>query len=313
MRSKNLSIVLLAAFVGTALLALAPTAEAQQQGSMTITLGTPEAVKPLQGSQTFTGQVTLTADYSGISGPVGIPVTYAVPNKPAWATVVISPQSDVFAPPAGGVPGGAFYTSTKTITITVAASDQAPAFSPQTLEITGTTTATPGAGQPITGRGTTTVEAAYFSIIDVNLQEAIRVDRPQTAISFPVKVTNLGNANTKVTFDLGEGSTVGEAENALKPVLPNPITLQSKQAGGSAISSDVLLTVQTPYKNGYMNEVGVINYKVTSAYALNPALRGDESQLSVLITTRGFYVPGPSPLLFLGLIGVVALVLRRVR
>lgn len=310
MRNKNLSFVLLAAFVGSALLALVPAAEAQQSGSMTIALATPEPVKPLQGTVSFTGTVSLTADYTGVTGPVGIPVQYNAPNKPAWATVVINPQQDVFSAPSGA-PGSASYTVTKTITVTVSASGDAPAFVPQTLEITGTTSATPN-GNPINGKGTTTVQAAFFSIIDVNLQEAIRVDRPQTAVSFPVKVTNLGNANTKVTFDIGEGSTI-DGPNALKPILPNPITLQSKQAGSSQTSTDVLLTVQTPYKNGYMNEVGVMNYKLTSTYALNPALKGDESQLSVLITTRGFYVPGPSPILFLGLVGVLALALRRFR
>lgn len=311
MRSKTLSIALLVAFAGTALLALVPSAEAQQQGSVTISLTKPEVVKPLQGTVEATATVTLQADLSGGSQIVGIPVQYSV-TCPAWATCTPNPASDVFPPPQTGGTPGTSYSQTRTVKIVISASDQAPAFNPQPLQITASTQPG-GTGSPLTGTGSTVVEAGYFSILDVQVQNAIVVERPQTTINIPVSVNNLGNAQTKVNFDLGEGSTVGDIANALQPQLPPPTTLGSKQAGASVTKADIVLTVQTPYKNGYMNEVGTLNYKITSAYALNPALKGDESKLSVLITTRGFYVPGPSPILFLGLIGVVALTLRRFR
>lgn len=307
MRTKKLSYVLLAALVGTAFLALAPTAEAQASASLTISLNPPsEAVKPLQNPISFTGSVTFTSDYSSLTGVIGIPVQYTVSQKPAWATVIVNPASDVFpAPQAGAGSAGTSYTITRPITITVSASDQAPAFQADTIEITGTTTAAPGGGTAKSGKGTAPISAEYFSIIDVQLAEAIKVERPQTAVTFPVKVSNFGNANTKVTFEV-----IDRAEN-LQVNIPIPVVLQSRQNGGSAISADVALQIQTPYKNGYMNEVGTVNYKLTSAYALDPKKKGDESSVSVLLTTRGFYVPAASPLLFVGLIAVAALMIRR--
>lgn len=307
MRTQKLSYLMLALLVGAIALAFVPTAAAQNSGNVIVSLSQPsEQVKPLQGSVTFTGTATLNADMGGAVNAIGIPVTYTVANKPAWAQVLVSPSTDVFPPPTGA-PSGVAYTQTKSFTVTVTASQDAPAFTAETIEITATPTAGAAGGSYTAGKGQAQIQAGYFSIIDVQLAEPIAVERPQSKVAFPLKITNFGNANTKVSFEL-----VSAAEG-FQTVIPNPVTLQSKQAGGNQISADIPLTIQTPYKNGYMNEVGVINYKLTSAYALDPKLKGDESPVSVLVTTRGFYVPGPSPILFLGLIGVVALVLRRFR
>lgn len=306
MRNRTLSIVLLAAFVGTAFVAMIPTAAAQQSGSITVQLNAPsEVVKPLQAPIQFSGKVTFTADYGVAAGLIGVPVSYTVTKQPAWATVLVSPATDIFPAPTAGA--NAAYTAERPITVTVTASDQAPAFQADTIEITATTTA-PAPGKSFTGKSSVPLTAGYFSILDIQLAEAIKVERPQMPVIFPVKIQNFGNANTKVTFEIGPGTST-----ALQVPVPGSVTLQSKQAGGNAISADVPLTIQTPYKNGYMNEVGIVNYKITSAYALDPKIKGDESSVSVLVTTRGFYVPGPSPLLFVGLLGAIALVLRRVR
>lgn len=306
MRTNKLPLLLAALVAGTALLALAPTAEAQNQGSVTVQLNAPsESVKPLQGPITFTGTVTLTGDGSAMTGVVGVPVQYTVTKQPAWANVLVSPASDVF--PVPQPPTGANFQATKTITITVTASDQAPAFQADTIEITAQTTGASAGGSSFSGKGSTPITANYFSIIDVQLAEAIKVERPQTAVAFPLKITNFGNANTKVIFEI-----IDKTES-LKTPIPNPVILQSKQAGGNQISADIPLTIQTPYKNGYLNEVGVVNYKLASSYALDPKIKGDESSVSLLVTTRGFYVPGPSPIVFLALLGVVVLAVRRFR
>ena len=306
MRTNKIAYLLLAALVGTTLLAFVPTAEAQTSAQVVVSI-TPntERVKPLQGPIAFSGTAQFTADYSAGANIIGIPVTYTVSQKPAWATVLVSPATDIFpGPSATGAATPGAYTTSRTFTITVTASDQAPAFTAEQIEITATTTPTQG-GKAAIGKAQVPIVADFYSILDLQLAKAITLERPQTPVDFPVKITNFGNANTKVTFE------VTQITEGFDYTLPIPVTLQSKQAGGSQISADVLLTVQTPYKNGYMNEVGTANYKVTSAYALDPKLRGDESVVSVLITTRGFYVPSVSPLLFVAMLGALALVIRR--
>lgn len=305
MHSRKISILVLGLMLGGAVASLAPTAQAQVNTSLTITLTPPtESVKPLQGALNFGGTATLTYSNEGIANLVGIPVTYTVSNAPSWAQVVVSPATDVFpvAPSTGASPS---TTVSKPFTVSVTASDQAPAFQPGTIEITATASPTQQGGKPATAKVNVPVQASYFSILDTQLAEAIKIERPQQPVVFPLKITNLGNANTKVGFAVED-----KAANLNVPV-PIPIVLQSRQAGGNQISSEVPLTVQTPYKNGYMNEVGVVTYHITSSYALDPKLKGDETRVSVVVTTKGFYVPGFEIPMLLGLLGVAALVLRR--
>ena len=306
MYSRKIGIVALGLMVTGALVSLAPTAAAQTSTSLTLTITPPtESVKPLQGALNFGGVATLTYSNEGIANLVGIPVTYTVSNAPAWAQVVVSPASDVFpvSPSAGSTSPST--TVPRQFTVSVTASDPAPAFQPGTIEITAVATPSQAQGKSATAKVNVPVTAAYFSILDTQLAEAIKIERPQQPVVFPLKVTNLGNANTKVAFAVED-----KAANLNVPV-PIPIVLQSKQAGGNQISSDVPLTVQTPYKNGYMNEVGVVTYHITSSYALDPKLKGDETRVSVVVTTKGFYVPGAELPILLGLLGVAALVLRR--
>ncbi len=299
-------VLLTASLLGTVFAALVPTAEAQTSPQYNVVLSlTPpsEKVKPLQGQINFQGKVDYTGDPSSAGNLVGVPVSYKVTKAPAWAAVTISPGSDVIT-----LTNNQQTTSgSKTFTVSVTASDQAPAFQSDTIEITATVTPTTPSTPAKSAAQTVPIQADYFSILDVQLAQAIQQDRPQSTVTFPVKITNLGNGATKVNFDI---APEGNPQN-LNVLVPGPVTLQSKQAGGNQISTEVSLQIQLPHKNGYMNEAGTVRYKITSNYALDSKLKGDETTLAVLVTTKGFYVPGPSPILMLGLVAAAAIVLRR--
>lgn len=303
MRNRTIHFLIAFALLGTLAAALVPTAEAQgTQYSIVISLTPPaEKVKPLQGQITFGGKVEYAADPSGQSNLVGVPVSYKVTKAPAWAAVTVSPGADVIT-----LTPGQQYTGNRQFTVAVTASDQAPAFQSDTIEITATVTPAAPA-TPKSAAQSVPIQADYFSILDVQLSQAIQQDRPQATVTFPVKITNLGNGATKVNFALAEG---GNPQN-LALLIPAPVTLQSKQAGGNQISAEIPLQVQLPHKNGYMNQVGSVTYDITSHYALDGKLIGDKTTLSVLVTTKGFYVPGPGLLLVVGVVAAAAGLLRR--
>lgn len=101
-----------------ALLTFLPApAAAQQQGSLVLQIAPPETIYP-DTTITTVATATLTVDVTGMLSPSGIPVTYMVETVPAWATVTLSPASDVFTAPMM-VPNGASYTVTRTFTITI--------------------------------------------------------------------------------------------------------------------------------------------------------------------------------------------------
>lgn len=149
---------LLPILAALALVAFLPApAAAQQSGALVLTTGTPDALRP-DGFVTYTVQATLTVDYTAALALSGIPVTYVVENKPAWASVTLSPASDVFPPPpAGYVPSGFAYQQVRILQVTIAAGPDAPTVDVyEALELGAITS--PGMfGQPIYGRGSTVV------------------------------------------------------------------------------------------------------------------------------------------------------------
>lgn len=309
---KLMKMLLIFALVGLTVSAFMPVASAQTkapvQVSAKITAQGDQELKPLQNSIVLKGEMTFTGDAgTSRSTLTGVTVTYTKISAPAWATVVISPPTDVIT--FDGTPGASPTVSgTKSFDVIITASDQAPAFQDGEIVIEVKTAETQafatGSAKP-----TATVKASYFSIIDVVLPETIKVERPQTPVIFPIKVTNFGNGPTKVQFEV-----IQKPENDKFQVLaPPPLQLEAAQTGGTATSKDVNLQIQTPYKNGYMNEPGTVVLKITSAYANDGSLVGDSNTVSVLVTTRGFYVPGPSPILLVGLVAAAAIVVRLVR
>jgi hypothetical protein len=65
----------------------------------------------------------------------------------------------------------------------------------------------------------------------------------------------------------------------------------------------VHLDVFTPFRNGWVNEVGSIPLRVDSHYAPDRSIEGDSAQVSVRAKAKGLHVPGPG----LGLSGLALL------
>ncbi|HEX2021693.1 MAG TPA: hypothetical protein VHH36_03220 [Candidatus Thermoplasmatota archaeon] len=298
------------ALVGVVFTTLVPTAAAQTQQPVALTLKIEpqrdQALKPLQQQITLRGTVEFAADAATPrTSFTGIQVQLTKTTGPGWATVVFNPPTLVltFDAPAGAEQQA---TASGTFDMVISASDQAPAFQ-DTEIVVQAKSASSQAFQEKTATASVSVHADYFSILDIALPESIKVERPQTPAAFPITITNFGNGPTKVNFEIE-----ARPENEKFTIIPpSSIQLESKQVGGSQITKDAILQVQTPYKNGYMNEPGAVTVKITSHYATDSTLVGASDKVTVLVTTKGFYVPGPSPVLLIGLLAIAAFVLRR--
>lgn len=233
---------------------------------------------------------------------IGLTVT----QFPPWAVATVSP-STVFATVTAQPSGVAQQTSPQlTATLLITATQDAPAFTQGIIEVTAT--ALPNGNLD----GTSTpvqipIQADFFSILEANTPNAIQKAKPQALVSYPVTVTNFGNAQTKVDFSIDEGGIPEKWQVALPP----PVTLQARQQGQTQNTRSVNVQVQTPFQNGYMNVVGAITVRLRSTYALDPKVIGDSTIVSTLTTTKGFYVPGFEPLLALMAVGAVAAALAQ--
>ncbi|HUR69783.1 MAG TPA: hypothetical protein VM370_11115 [Candidatus Thermoplasmatota archaeon] len=276
------------------LVLLLPLAAAQEAPVplVTVVIDAFEApVAPLQASASTT--VHARASCALTDTVRGVPFRFTVAQSPSWATTLVSPIED--SQPIQTCDQG-WVESEATLVVT--ASDQAPAFMPAPIVVevvagSGSSTAS--------GRGATNVSASYFSILDVQLPESIAVVAPGESHAFPVKLTNFGNGATRVQM------RVADATAAWMTVkLPLAVTLDSKQAGGNAISTDAPIVIETQPSDRFVNEVGVVNVQIDAAYAADIAFAGDGSSISLLVTRRTCCADGPQHVLPAGAIPALA-------
>lgn len=257
-----------------------------------LSIGPSEApLRPLQDVQTL--PMTARVSCALLDDKGQVPVSYKVEGQPRWATVVVSPTEDV-KEPAACQEGWATFEAQ----LTVSASDQAPAFRAAPVNVSAT------AGSE-TGRAQVNVTASYFSIVDVQLQETSKATAPGTEAVFPLKLINFGNDRTRVSFE------VVETSGGLHATAPEPLVLDSKQQGAPLVAADVELRVQAPEGSGYMNQVGTVTYRLTSASEERPDLAGDSSTVTVLVTTKGLATPAPAPVAWVAVAALAGVVARR--
>jgi hypothetical protein len=249
-----------------------------------------EPARPLQGA--IATEATVRVSCAHANPPGIVHVTHMIAETPTWASTLVSPATDTAGPERCE---SGYVTFIATLTTNV--SDQAPAHAPAPIVMASQV----GGASPDEGRASVDVSAAWFSIVDVQLAEAIAVVAPGASHTFAVKLTNLGNGETEVTLtpgDVGEGISVRVSE---------PFRLGSTQAGSNDISREATIEVTADDASGFVNRVAVANVHITSAYAADATQSGDDASVSVLVTVRGGTAETldriPAPSLLLALLG----------
>lgn len=141
--------------------------------------------------------------------------------------------------------------------------------------------------------------AAAGVAITVEVDEAMRIAGPQEVVAFPVDVRSLSDRDIRVAFD------VVDASEGLQVPRPPPVTIARGQ------SAQLFAMAHTPYRNGYVNEVGAFTLRVTPQDVADAATKGEPKDVSFLVTTKGWYVPGPGALALVGVLAALALLVRR--
>lgn len=247
-------------------------------------------VQPLQGPAL--GRLDVEVACASLTGELAEPLQLRVVESPAWSTVTVSPATLLARREdcAGGVWRG-------NATVIVSTTGDAPAFAPATLRLIASRTT----GENGTAAGL--IEAGYFSIVDDTPAVTSMVGEPQSQLVFPVRFANLGNGATTILF------TVEKPAN-WEVVDPPPLSLGSRQAG-TPNEATLPITVQTPFRNGYVDEVAAIVVTWRAHHALNASLAGDSGQFVLQAAARGAHLPVPAALAVAALAGAAVVALRR--
>ena len=261
------------------------------------------AIKP----ETTAGQMTFTLRYTTnqATPPVGAVAPSAVihltPSCENPNVKLLGPNTVLIT-----VTPGATSSFPKDVTYQVSATRQAPGLQLITCTMKAQADALQGTAVPATTENaqTFTVTVDYFPYISAKVSSATLDAGPQKPIPFAVVVTNFGNAQTQVTFQLATEPT----EEWKNVILPPPLTLDSPNSGGAKTEDTATLTVNTPYKNGWNNKEQAYTLTMTPVAALDNSKAGVPISVSMFARSRGIYVPGPEPMLLVaGILGAALL------
>ena len=248
-------------------------------------------VAPFVGALPYDGESRTTVRFeyrcSGMSTEPTDPdmhVAFAVASAPSWAELRVEPTELALEPCVGIRVANATLSGT-------ARADAAATPGDAIVEVAWTT-----AGMTLRETASVTVRAPYVAAIRVDAPVTHVEAKPQSVAVFPLTIHNAGNGLVKVAFEL-----VSKPESLQVP-LPVPITLQGPE--GAIRSGSVPVTVQTPYRNGNLDENGTLVLRLTPFDPLDPTQRGEPQEVSFSVRTKGFYAPG---LQHLGVVAALAL------
>jgi hypothetical protein len=257
-----------------------------------------ERIRPLSGLK----NIQLSVEYCNQEGGyafVTTPITLQVDNSPSWISATVSP-STVYIEPSQN--GGCQSTNTNVV---VQTTSNAPAFRQGNIKISAQAESN-GDLDGSSGETTIPVQAGFYSVVDARTPKTVVIAGPQEKIEFPIKIANFGNGPQTVFLDTSQQT------EGLDIVLPGAVQVSSKATGAEDNTRTAVVSVQTPSKNGYINQPGTFTLDVSSAYSLKQSINGMSTRVSSLITTKGFFVPGPgSAAAVLAMAGVAMGLARR--
>lgn len=143
-------------------------------------------------------------------------------------------------------------------------------------------------------------EVAYRAELVVEVPVKLKQAGPQKMIPYAVELHNQGNARTVVHFE-ATSEPHGKRWNLL---LPDAVVLDP---GDRATA---IVNVATPYKNLWNNEQGAYSVLALPSAAADSDEKGDPVNIVLMARARGWYIPGPSPLLMLAALAGAALLQR---
>ncbi len=122
---------------------------------------------------------------------------------------------------------------------------------------------------------------------------------PQKQVPFEIEVRNDGNSQVSVAFE------VVERPRGKWNALPPEVLFLGPGGTNTAI-----FTVATPFHQGFVNMAGNYTVRLTPSAGPGGEPAGEPVDVGVRVTAKGWYVPGPSPLLAVAVLAALALAVR---
>ncbi len=146
---------------------------------------------------------------------------------------------------------------------------------------------------PPTPNAFNAVSNDYLAVMEYTPEKYIQKVGQNKEVSFVVKMTNYGNAATRIE------TTTDTPEGLAAPVPPAAITLESKAESGekAVYFKDAVISLKTPSSNGYTNSLYsfTAHFTAKAATMTGQGLDDDEQPITFSLQVQGVYVPGFDP------------------
>jgi len=246
-----------------------------------------DPIQPKQDLRPYTLVVSYTVTRGGLFGGELIYSLYEgrtvdikldLVGYPKWATVELTKDTIT-----AHVPRFIGQEAKYEVRIELSLDEDAPAYEQGIIYVKATV---PQIG-PIDGMEQTfslSFKPAYRALISYLPQTNNKIIGPMDIAEFPIDVTNLGNARTKVFFEVDYDSL----PDGWSAIINDNVVLET----GSGSMGKVYLTVRPPKGFGYHDDDAVIRVKITPKYADDTNIQGESEYLTVNVESRGLSVIG---------------------
>lgn len=265
-----------------------PSAAAEPVTTLEATAAEAPMLRP-GGQDTATASVRYCYNSATIVAPATI--TLSVGKKPAWVEAEVSPAS--FRADAGGQ-----RCNTREVNLTLRATRDAPAFKPESVELTASSSSGSGPSKvPIT------VQVGYGAELELAKPQRPRIERGDQ-----------GTISLRITIGANEGTRLEITGRDPQNVL-NLAGMQVTTTAGAGLDQKVTETPQlrVTASPGASPGVHSINITVASQYARSPTITGETESIlaEVEVVAGSATTPAPAALLVVALAGALAWARRR--
>lgn len=275
------------------------------EATLELSGATSSAIEPISGAEELTINYRYRAGEQAYSlNPV--PITFQVSGEPSWANVVLSDRV-AFVQVAQGEP----TDEQESVTLTVSVNQDAPAFEKAQFEIQ----AEAAEGTCVTvadGSADVEITPGFLERWSTEFDQKILQFGQNSAFQIPVSVINNGNGGIEVQFEQIERDESKVNGRALDVVVPSGFKVVGSEAQNSENQQTFSVDVQTPFRNGYMNERFPLAVQVSGRSADQNDIELTEADLRAVVQTQGVFVPGFEMIpMLLALVGVAMIQMRR--
>ncbi len=152
-----------------------------------------------------------------------------------------------------------------------------------------------------------TFTPGYLPLLDIDVvKDTYKLIGPYDTANFGINIENMGNAKTKIICNL-----IDVPDGWSAHIDTSASTIIGSKTSSEDTNKTIQLVVKPPYGFGYHDERQEIKISIVPSYFNNESLKGNEYNLSFIVQSRGFSMPGFESTFVVSALIIIALIIKK--